>query len=718
MKLILWSVALLLCTASMVFAEGWEWLGDAAQGNSLMDVQFVNGSLGFAAGGYGTIIKTTNSGTTWQFVNSNLPVDTDIQKVVFQDEWHGCVIGCAWSSASCQCQSILRSDDGGVTWSERFVLDSTTYNDISFTDRQNGIAVGCQGWNQRGVFVRTTDGGQTWNRADLDFGGSLYQVMLRNRDYGFIRSAAGIWRSTDLGITWSQVACPATPATTRLSFCNELWGYADAENGMYRTTDGGLSWSEIPDPYNGRFLDLQFANPSVGIGWVEYANTIFTTTDGGYNWNIITALYERGIQAMTNVSVNRWWMVGANGIMASTADHGTTWDIRNDDLPRVLRVAAFDSLHVWKTTATSLLRSTDGGRTFDAIPDVPASDFHDLDFSSATNGWAAGAEVMYHTTDGGLTWSVDWTLPFPWAWSGALNVHDSLNISYIFYHSEWHDNDHIMTYGVVRTSDGGANWQISRNIPILEDAVMVNQNIGWGQREWGMEIYRTTTGPDGGWYTCFWPSEYGFNGAIMYPIDSLTCWVRNYHGAGLYRTTDGGLIWSHMDSTYDLGDMVFSRGGRYGMLFGNGSSRFTADSGNTWTEWPLHVPAEWWNPHMSRDGDVWAMHYPNGIAHFTPPRTPTSVFEPIVSPASYELTVYPNPFNASAILQFVLPARSGVTIQIFDILGRCVFAKELGSLDAGAHLERLDASQWTSGIYFARLSAGKSAKTQKVVLLR
>lgn len=85
---------------------------------------------------------------------------------------------------------------------------------------------------------------------------------------------------------------------------------------------------------------------------------------------------------------------------------------------------------------------------------------------------------------------------------------------------------------------------------------------------------------------------------------------------------------------------------------------------------------------------------------------------------------YPNPFNPSTEIQFRLPTPESVSLRIFDLSGRCI--RELISgeaLAAGAHTvawDGMDASgrQVASGVYFARLDAGKQTATMKMTLLK
>ncbi len=82
------------------------------------------------------------------------------------------------------------------------------------------------------------------------------------------------------------------------------------------------------------------------------------------------------------------------------------------------------------------------------------------------------------------------------------------------------------------------------------------------------------------------------------------------------------------------------------------------------------------------------------------------------------LRSYPNPFNATMTLQYSLLQSSGVTIEIYNIVGQQVAIIFEGDKQAGQHTFTWDASGFPSGVYFARLEAGKDSESIKVVLLK
>ncbi len=84
---------------------------------------------------------------------------------------------------------------------------------------------------------------------------------------------------------------------------------------------------------------------------------------------------------------------------------------------------------------------------------------------------------------------------------------------------------------------------------------------------------------------------------------------------------------------------------------------------------------------------------------------------------------YPNPFNPSTRIKFDLAAGNKnyikeVKLIVFDIQGREILKLVNESLKPGTYEAEWNASNYPSGIYFARLTAGEYTKTIKMILLK
>ena len=84
---------------------------------------------------------------------------------------------------------------------------------------------------------------------------------------------------------------------------------------------------------------------------------------------------------------------------------------------------------------------------------------------------------------------------------------------------------------------------------------------------------------------------------------------------------------------------------------------------------------------------------------------------------------YPNPFNPTTTIEFSLPSRSDVTVEVFNILGQLVTTLADEALPAGLHSVEWDGhfnsgQAASSGIYFYRLRTETASIVRKMVLIK
>jgi hypothetical protein len=93
--------------------------------------------------------------------------------------------------------------------------------------------------------------------------------------------------------------------------------------------------------------------------------------------------------------------------------------------------------------------------------------------------------------------------------------------------------------------------------------------------------------------------------------------------------------------------------------------------------------------------------------------------EGFVGPPGLELLgSFPSPAVGSLRVAFQLPAAGPARLEVFDVLGRRRFERDVGSLGAGAHILPLMGSErWDAGVYFARLRRGEEIRTKRLVLV-
>ncbi len=79
---------------------------------------------------------------------------------------------------------------------------------------------------------------------------------------------------------------------------------------------------------------------------------------------------------------------------------------------------------------------------------------------------------------------------------------------------------------------------------------------------------------------------------------------------------------------------------------------------------------------------------------------------------------FPNPFNPSTQIQFDVPNTGQVSLVIFDNTGREITSLLNSLLNPGSYEIKWNGSDYSSGVYYCRLSSGSFSDTKKIFLLK
>ncbi len=255
---------------------------------------------------------------------------------------------------------------------------------------------------------------------------------------GWIVGAQGtILTSGDAGGTWTPQVSNSTGYTlTAVSFATTSIGVVVGSAGrILRTINGGASWAALLgiDTDNLRGLNDVFFQDA-NRGWiVGNAGLILRTSNGGASWTRVLP----GVTAndLERVSFPRYtgggsppvdpygrgWIVGAAGTILGSADFGQSWSIvtpfvTTDPLFGVARRSTADAIAVGSNNRVAVTTASADSALWSLAP--PPTPFANLsavawpattplpDFAWAVGKTVAGAQpVVFHSTDGGLTWT-------------------------------------------------------------------------------------------------------------------------------------------------------------------------------------------------------------------------------------------------------------------------------------------------------------------------
>jgi len=250
------------------------------------------------------------------------------------------------------------------------------------------------------------------------------------------------------------------------------------------STGGGPIYHDVmTDPNNG---DKVFV-----VGQALTLNTpnfygVLVSSDGGSNWSIPTGTYQV-TAAQLNFRLYEVWVVDST-VSYACGEYGT------------------------------VIKSTDGGATYNTCTQLPAGILvpgsqpivptaYSLHFINATTGIVGCRNLIYKTTDGGVTWNSLTIIPYvaPNLPQNIVGIHMSA------------DEQTIVACGtqyIVRSTDGGSTWSVVYN----------------------------------------WISINEFAGKHLTWIDDNNLWATGARNV-VIQSTDAGLSWTQVQPTTASGDI-------------------------------------------------------------------------------------------------------------------------------------------------------------------
>jgi photosystem II stability/assembly factor-like uncharacterized protein len=292
----------------------------------------------------------------------------------------GCQVGYAVTRGELGTAYILKTTDGGSSWSRRTSPFSDVTAPIVAVDCDGDVVVVVNG--RSASYAYSHDGGNSWTTiasprvmSDVfalsatrmwfcgyngyicysgDRGASIsvqdagVATTQRLRRIAFASSLIGYAvgdnnacvRTLDGGQTWVAIVGPATRATNK-----DLYALAvvpntrtlfvgDEEGNVYRSTDAGDTWetvfSSTPETAGGiagiAAWDCNIvafvANSHDPYWYASSRGSMYRSIDGGASWYKQDVTENDGYRAITQCETNKYWVAGADALIALAAGQG------------------------------------------------------------------------------------------------------------------------------------------------------------------------------------------------------------------------------------------------------------------------------------------------------------------------------------------------------------------------------------------------------------
>ena len=218
---------------------------------------------------------------------------------------------------------IVRSEDGGESWSRQVTHTAVNLQGIAAWDADSAVAVG-----NDGVVLVTRDGGRNWTQAEIPASANpnkLFRVRLTGDAAWAVGEFNALLRSTDRGETWSRVLPEEDRAWNDVTFVGDAGWLVGEFGALMKTVDGGATWETVATPNEVSLMSIAFRDAEHGVA-VGLAGTLLVTADGGASWQQVPAFTREHLYTVM-WDEDRWLAVGDKGVMATAPTDAAQWKL-------------------------------------------------------------------------------------------------------------------------------------------------------------------------------------------------------------------------------------------------------------------------------------------------------------------------------------------------------------------------------------------------------
>lgn len=496
--------------------------------------------IGTTAGG---LYKSTNGGTSWSAISSNLP-STAISGIVV-------------SHADPNIIYVLTGDgdasDGGFIFSAGYWRESA------------------------GVFV-SYDGGANWYptgplNVQPPYAGFALAMDPNNANVLLAATSKGLYRTDDAGATWEEVLDFRT-FEVKFKPGSSTTAYATQDGSFFRSTDGGVTWNEVTN------FDFGLIGPRIAMAVTNAASGRVYLLDG---WAFNDEF--RGMYLSTDSGASFTRQSNTPNIVESSCDgtggnNQSMYDLAiGVSHSTVSRVVAA-GITTWRSSDTGgTWVNASAGRCDDDSESTGYvhADVHDIEYNPLNND-------VYVCTDGGLIKSenhgVDW-----------INLSDGIDASQIYHMAGSLTNTNNMLIGLqdngVKRRD--ANSTVWDQVLSADgyDCIYNHNGAVTGYLSWNKSVNRFS---DNGLtrVDITPPGTNAYFPRVTSAIHSTAIVLAGFDD--IYRSDDSGDTWTNVGASgfWDIErcpsftDRFYAAGGNSAFAT-TGSMWRSDDEGETWT---------------------------------------------------------------------------------------------------------------------------------------
>lgn len=255
--------------------DNWSIKNDTLDFASFRSIEFLDDDVTGIAGTLnpaGKVFRTTDRGETWLNISASITdtTTTSSKRICGLAHYGNNFYGVGWWGSDVA--KFYKSTDKGVTWQTKYMDTNlaTGLVEAWFVSADTGFVAGTREnavMPPASVILKTTDGGNSWSEvfSDTVLAGYVWKIQFVNKDVAvgsiqnlFYRDSVNMVYSKDGGDTWQVIPVGSRRATVNFLGGTQACGFATPAkgwvggyyDGVFETTDSGKTWVHKQFGYN------------------------------------------------------------------------------------------------------------------------------------------------------------------------------------------------------------------------------------------------------------------------------------------------------------------------------------------------------------------------------------------------------------------------------------------------------------------------------------
>lgn len=258
-------------------------------------------AVGYDAKHVDRLYFSSDRGKTWNAVE--VPGNEfTMHAITFSDSQHGWAVGGNGL--------IIRTSNGGKSWELMKPPTGAELHAVHFANSSVGYVAGREGLlNGKTEEVKgsveilcTRDGGETWRKCyQENLPLSVFQITTVSQSGAFAVLGSHVIRTDNQGDTWQRVSTSAKYISS-IVFAPDGSGWLVGSHGVFQhSTDGGKTWQQpaslTQDFLNRDWWEVAFSSDGIGLA-VGENSTLALATDNGKTWELQTSIKSDHLRAI------------------------------------------------------------------------------------------------------------------------------------------------------------------------------------------------------------------------------------------------------------------------------------------------------------------------------------------------------------------------------------------------------------------------------------